>query len=171
MTIPLQCPSILPRESLLPRTLLLSTPSVSHSSHFPAIAAHRCGLEQIEKLHGWDTDTGVKLELHLGLGAGSVRGVDLGNHMRREFVVAGDALKQLSDSEQQAGSGELCVSPEAWRLVSDGCTGHEIPETDFGPGFHVVTHCNRQLKPPPAWRSILEKQLMAVRPVPKQVTL
>ena len=27
-----------------------------------------CALEQVERLHGWDTGQGVKLELHLGLG-------------------------------------------------------------------------------------------------------
>ena len=54
-----------------------------------------CALEQIERLHNWDTgEGGVKLQLHLGLGTGPVRGVDLGNRMRREYVVAGERLRR-----------------------------------------------------------------------------
>ena len=84
------------------------------------LRAVSCALEQVEKMHNWDTGEGIKLQLHLGLGAGTMRGVDLGNHMRREFVVAGDALKQLSDAEQQASSGQLVVSPQAWALGACG---------------------------------------------------
>lgn len=71
-----------------------------------------CALEQIQRMHNWDTQEGVRLQLHLGLGAGSVTGVDLGNQFRREYVVAGDPLKQLSEAEQQAHAGQLVVSPE-----------------------------------------------------------
>ena len=87
------------------------------------LRAIACALEQVDKLHNWDTGEGVKLQLHLGLGTGPVRGVDLGNHMRREFVVAGEPLKQLSEAEQQASSGQLVVSPAAWplRLGLGGC--------------------------------------------------
>ena len=34
-------------------------------------------------------------------------GVDLGNQFRREYVVAGEPLKQLSEAEQQARNGRL----------------------------------------------------------------
>ena len=124
-----------------------------------------CGLEQIQQLHDWDTrHGGVKLALHLGLGAGPVRGVDLGNHMRREYVVAGEALRQLSDAEQQAGSGQLCVSPEAWQLVSHACNGSTLPTTPpFGQGFMVVHKCSG-LRRPPHWRALLEEQLLNTTP-------
>ena len=121
-----------------------------------------CALEQIERLHNWDTgEGGVKLQLHLGLGTGPVRGVDLGNRMRREYVVAGEPLKQLSDAEQQASSGQLVVSPQAWELVKGVCTGRECElDPEFGPGFQVITRCEKLKTMPPHWRKLLEDQLL-----------
>ena len=63
-----------------------------------AARAIACALEQVDKLHNWDTGEGVKLQLHLGLGTGPVRGVDLGNHMRREYVVAGEFVEVTPDA-------------------------------------------------------------------------
>ena len=130
------------------------------------LRAVACALEQVEKLHNWDTGEGVKLQLHLGLGTGPVRGVDLGNHMRREYVVAGEPLKQLSDAEQQASSGQLVVSPAAWKLVSGQCSGSALPDDGFGPGFYVITKCNSKPKLPPHWRVVLEEQMCKETPVP-----
>ena len=128
-----------------------------------------CALEQLDKLHNWDTKVGVKLQLHLGLGAGAVRGVDLGNSMRREYVVAGEALRQLSEAEQQASSGQLVVSPEAWDMVSPVCSADTLPKhKDFGPGFKVVTKCTTTLRKPPHWRVLLQEQVLSQEEVPKE---
>ena len=130
-----------------------------------------CGLEQLQQLNNWDTKEGVMLQLHLGLGAGAVQGVDLGNFLRREFVVAGHALRQLSDAEQQAETGQLCVSPEAWALVQPHCVGTAVPNVktgNFGPGFKIITKCHRQPPLPPHWRAVLEEQLKSSPVVPEE---
>ena len=91
-----------------------------------------------------------------------MQGIDLGNFLRREYVVAGEALKQLSDAEQQADSGQLCVSPEAWALVMRHCSGSMISPGragKFRPGFHVISKCFRPPPLPPHWRMVLEEQL------------
>jgi class 3 adenylate cyclase len=106
-----------------------------------------CALEQVERLHGWDTGQGVKLELHLGLGTGPVKGVDLGNHMRREFVVAGEPLKQLSEAEQQASSGQLVVSPAAWELVASNCSGAQHSPRARTPLTHLHALIQHQQAP------------------------
>ena len=128
-----------------------------------------CAIEQLHRMHNWDTGRGEVLQLHLGLGAGRVRGVDLGNFLRREYVVAGEPLKQLSDAEQQAESGQLVVSPQAWKLVETVCDGYELPaDPAFGPGFHVVT---KSRKPPPLpahWRVVLEAQMKTASVVPAE---
>ena len=127
-----------------------------------------CALEQIQTLHNWDTKEGVMLQLHLGLGAGKVQGIDLGNPLRREFVVAGEPLKQLSDAEQQAESGQLVVSPEAWDYVRGHCSGTQVAtDPKFGPGFYVVTKCHDKPPLPPHWRVILQDQMKATSPPPK----
>ncbi|KAL1511572.1 hypothetical protein AB1Y20_006366 [Prymnesium parvum] len=119
-----------------------------------------CALEQIEKMHHWDTKEGVHLQLHLGLGAGTVLGVDLGNQFRREYVVAGEPLKQLSEAEQQASSGQLVVSPQAWDYVREVCTGTEAPDGEFGPGFHIVHTISSTLPSAPCWRAHLLEHLL-----------
>ena len=133
------------------------------------LRATACALEQLEKLNHWDTGRGVKLELHLGLGAGLVRGVDLGNHMRREYVVAGEPLRQLSEAEQQASNGELVVSPQAWEMIRGECAGRRLPQTaPFADGYYVVTRCSQPPPLPPHWREVLEVQMGAASPVPKE---
>jgi len=112
-----------------------------------------CALEQIKQMHNWDTKEGVHLQLHLGLGAGTVIGVDLGNQFRREYVVAGEPLKQLSEAEQQATSGQLVVSPQAWGYAREVCVGTECADEGFGPGFYVVHQINSQLPSTPHWKS------------------
>ena len=89
--------------------------------------AAACAVEQLsgaKKLHMWDTGEGVKLALHIGMGAGRVIGLDLGNPYRREYVVAGDPLRQLSEAEGRASAGECVVSPECWELIKgSGASG------------------------------------------------
>ena len=80
--------------------------------------------------------------------------------MRREYVVAGEALKQLSEAEQQADSGQLVVSPQAWGYVREQCSGTQLPaDGAFGPGFHVVTKCHKPPHLPPHWREVLERTM------------
>lgn len=120
-----------------------------------------CALAQIEAMHGWDTNEGVRLQLHLGLGAGTVLGVDLGNQFRREYVVAGEPLKQLSEAEQQAQSGQVVLSPQAWEYVREVCIGSPCPtHAEFGTGFAVVTQMRSRSVDVPHWRSHVVEALL-----------
>ena len=62
----------------------------------------------------------------------------------------------------QASSGQLVVSPEAWAYAREICTGSELPDSEFGPGFHVVHRITTTLPSAPHWKQhLLELMLQA----------
>jgi len=65
----------------------------------------------------------ASLNVHCGLGAGKVVGIHIGDEeSRREFVILGHPLNQLTDASQNANLGELVASPEALALLGERCT-------------------------------------------------
>jgi class 3 adenylate cyclase len=59
------------------------------------------------------------LNVHCGLGAGELAALHVGNADRREFLIIGHPIEQVSKSERLAALGELVGSPEAINLLSD----------------------------------------------------
>ena len=94
----------------------------------PAAAARavRCALALHERVHNYvawvDPKDKVQytLSLHIGVGVGTTTMLHLGGHNGRcELVFAGPPMTQSAAAEPLASSGETCLSPESWALVSD----------------------------------------------------
>jgi class 3 adenylate cyclase/tetratricopeptide (TPR) repeat protein len=79
-------------------------------------------------LHNYDAGNGVRLSLRLGVGAGEVMALHVGGVGGRwQFLLSGAPLLQVSRAEQRAAPGEAVLSPQAWELVRDACTGQILP--------------------------------------------
>jgi len=113
------------------------TPSCNHTPfELCCFRAAACCLEIHRRLHNFETGEGdVKLTLHIGVGAGAVRILQVGGQSDRfEYVIAGKPLEQISIAEPLASSGETVFSPEAWEKVKKYVVeGEPIPER---PTFH-----------------------------------
>lgn len=70
----------------------------------------------------------VLLKLHCGIGSGLIHCMCLGEEDRWEFLISGDPLRQVGAAESEAGIGEVCMSEEAYSLVSDKFPAVEMPE-------------------------------------------
>ncbi len=63
-------------------------------------------------------DTPIELQVHIGLGAGTVVGMHVGGgNDRCEYVIGGEPLQQITGAEHLAKAGEIVVSPQAWKLI------------------------------------------------------
>lgn len=86
--------------------------------------AAQCSLAVQATLRDYRVGNEVRLSLHIGIGAGEVFALHVGGVFGRwEFLVAGTPLTQMSTAEQQANSGQVVLSPEAWALVEADCVG------------------------------------------------
>lgn len=58
------------------------------------------------------------LNVHCGLGAGTITGVHVGdNTKRREYLILGDPIDQVAAASDAASLGELLASPEALAII------------------------------------------------------
>ena len=61
----------------------------------------------------------VALRMKVGIGAGEILAAQVGGVRDRwEYVIAGDPLRQTVQAEQQAGRGEIVLSPEAEAIIA-----------------------------------------------------
>ena len=82
-------------------------------------AVHTC-LQMVRLLDKFEG-----LRLHIGVGVGKTLFMHVGGVLDRwEFVMAGEALVQMSHAEEEAEAGDLCVSGEVWERVGKYCVGH-----------------------------------------------
>eukprot|EP00930_Biecheleria_cincta_P059413 TRINITY_DN4515_c0_g1_i1.p1 TRINITY_DN4515_c0_g1~~TRINITY_DN4515_c0_g1_i1.p1 ORF type:complete len:1031 (-),score=178.55 TRINITY_DN4515_c0_g1_i1:333-3425(-) len=108
------------------------------------LRACACCIEIHKRLHMFDTGVdGVFLCLHIGIGCGDVRILQVGGaeppetHVPRlEYFLAGPALEQIAEAEPLAKSGETCLSPEAWKHVQSCVVAGEALE--LRPEFHLL---------------------------------
>ena len=78
------------------------------------------------------------LRLHVGVGVGKTFFMHVGGVLDRwEFVMAGEALVQMSMAEGEAEAGDLCVSGEVWKRIGQYCYGHPTV-TSMGKGFGLL---------------------------------
>ncbi len=95
---------------------------------FPSYFSHVAEIQ--EKLRTYNA-AGVKLTLHIAIAVGKLSALHIGGTDGRwEFFMAGygsrDAFVQIRSALEKSKSGEICVSPEMWKLVSDIAEGKEI---------------------------------------------
>lgn len=119
-------------------------PRTAQSRHYRLLeecvaAAATCGAKIIHKCSDYPVfengDSGTKgagehistLDVHCGLGSGRVVGVHVGNKKRREYLILGTPIEQVTLAAHYASLGELYASPEALEVMSkkyklfDGC--------------------------------------------------
>ena len=90
--------------------------------------AGRCALAVQSALGGYETLDGLRLSLRIGVGAGEVMALRVGGDGGRwQLLLAGTPVVQGGLAEQKAARGEVVLSPEAWELGHDGCTGERLP--------------------------------------------
>jgi class 3 adenylate cyclase len=66
----------------------------------------------------------IELSLRIGVSAGEVVLLDVGGTLdRRELLVGGSAVPQMTTATRAAQPGQVVVAPEAWALVEDVCVG------------------------------------------------
>ena len=69
------------------------------------------------------------IKTHTGLGYGEVKIYYVGGvNDRWSYVVAGNAVEQLTTTVAQAESGQVVVSPQLWEVVHHYCVGRIIGE-------------------------------------------
>lgn len=100
------------------------------------LRASACCLEIHKRLHNFETgEGGVRLTLHIGVGAGDITILQVGGmHGRYEYVIAGSPMEQTAVAEPLAGSGETVLSPQAWEKVQHTVVAG-VPLTEGPPGF------------------------------------
>jgi class 3 adenylate cyclase/tetratricopeptide (TPR) repeat protein len=109
---------------------IVAWPDVDTDEDLPALTlrAAQCGLELMSILNGYAVTPGIVLSLKAGIGAGEVWAGSVGGVRDRWlFLVGGDPLEQMATAERQARGGEVVLSPAAWALVRERCTGQPRP--------------------------------------------
>jgi class 3 adenylate cyclase/tetratricopeptide (TPR) repeat protein len=104
-----------------------------------------CGLEIATELGEVEVEGDARLSLKVGLCAGEVAATHVGGlDGRWLFLLAGEAMAQLSSVEAQMQTGTLTASPEAWALVSSRFVGQRLER-----GHVRVRTTEQQLAPRP----------------------
>ncbi len=85
-----------------------------------AVAAQAavCALEVQGRVAGLELADGIRLALHIGIGAGPAAVWVLeGTAGHCECVVAGACVRQSASAHERAEGGEVVLAPEAWELI------------------------------------------------------
>jgi class 3 adenylate cyclase len=87
-----------------------------------ALTACLCGRELLLSCGLYTAfygDVEIRLSLHCGVGVADVPCYWVGKSGRWEFLITGDALRQIASTEPEASSGEIVISPETYELVQN----------------------------------------------------
>jgi class 3 adenylate cyclase len=108
--------------------LLAAWPAIDEDLAVSTWRASHAALVVRAALHDYQAGNGVRLSLRLGVGAGEVMALHVGGVGGRwQLLLSGAPLLQVSQAEQRAAPGEVVLSPQAWELVRDACTGQLLP--------------------------------------------
>ncbi|XP_074465203.1 adenylate cyclase type 10-like [Larus michahellis] len=79
--------------------------------------------QQIQKKYGRrDTDVGQKIQLKIGISAGTMSLPVFGDESWQHFCIFGPCLAEVRDAEEVAGAGEVVLSATCWEL----CEQHRL---------------------------------------------
>src|SRR5688572_28782992 len=93
------------------------------------LRAAQCSLVAQKELLNYEASAGVRLSMRMAIGVGKADVMYIGGAFGRwEFLIAGESILQVSLAERQALPGQVVLSPEAWALVQDTCTGTPLQE-------------------------------------------
>jgi len=112
-------------------TLIWVADGKNNTPTCPHVAIYRCCqacLHINKEIEDYETPVAdVKFSFHTGLGYGQVSILQFGGIFEQwRFSVAGEPKAQISVAEKLASSGEICLSPEAARLLTEACSAFNI---------------------------------------------
>ena len=116
-------------------------PDASSALREATVRAALCAHDIHEKIGGADGFLGfsdpdgdaskdVRMFLHIGLGCGDMTSQVVGGAFsRKEYILAGPPLTQISQAEPMAKGCETVASPEAWAMIKSCSKGQELKQT------------------------------------------
>jgi class 3 adenylate cyclase/tetratricopeptide (TPR) repeat protein len=123
--------------------LLAVWPATEEGVAAAARRAGRCALAVGSALHDYQSVDGQRLSLRMGIGAGEVVTLNVGEadgHLR--LLLSGAPLVQMCHAERRAAPGAVVLSPETWTLAAEFGAGVALPS-----GFVRLTAMDA---PPPS---------------------
>lgn len=97
-----------------------------------------CGADVVSKCSDYPvfTNEGIQistLNVHCGIAFGQMAGVHVGNdYNRREFVILGETIDQVTKACDAATYGELMASPEAYEILQRGIPQSQVDSFSKG---------------------------------------
>ncbi len=89
------------------------------------LRAAQCGLVAQKELSDYQASANTRLSMRMAIGVGETNAMYVGGAFGRwEFLVAGEPILQVSLAEKLTKPGRVVLSPEAWALVQDTCSGN-----------------------------------------------
>eukprot|EP00466_Bigelowiella_natans_P009463 jgi/Bigna1/79176/fgenesh1_pg.60_\ len=82
-----------------------------------ALAATACCMELQRELSDYKATEDVTLNIHVGVGAGELTEMILGQQNSAEYIITGQPIKDMGDSEGLSHSKEVVISPLVWDLI------------------------------------------------------
>ncbi len=97
------------------------------------LRAAQCGMVAQKELSNYQASASTRLSMRMAIGVGNTSTMYVGGSFGRwEFLIAGEPVLQVSLAEKQTQPGQVVLSPEAWALVQDVCTGNLL-QPENGP--------------------------------------
>lgn len=91
------------------------------------LRAAQCGLVAQKELSNYQASANARLSMRMAIGVGTTSTMYMGGSFGRwEFMIAGEPMLQVSMAEKHTNPGQVVLSPEAWSLVQDTCTGKPV---------------------------------------------
>lgn len=88
--------------------------------------AAACGLRVQEAMHGRHVDEGIKLSMRVMIGGGDLHHAIVGGIFDRyELTVWGSPMEQLAQVRPIGTAGDVVLSRQAWREISDTAVGEQ----------------------------------------------
>ena len=86
-----------------------------------------CSLAIQQSLDGYTAEQDSQLSLRIGIAAGKISVVHVGGvYGRWEFLIAGEALAQVSMAVHRAQPGNIVLSPETWVYLGKDAQGRAV---------------------------------------------
>ncbi|KAK1202220.1 ADCYA cyclase, partial [Pygoscelis papua] len=82
----------------------------------------QCSWQIQQKCGSRDTRVGQKVQLKIGISAGSMSLLTVGDRRRQYFLICGQVLGEVCEAEQLANAGEVVLSATSWEL----CEQHRL---------------------------------------------
>lgn len=99
---------------------LMALWSVPYATDLPpqVVLACHCALQMLEDMKGYMAG-GCPLTLHSGIGAGQISHLHVGGtNGRREYLICGEFIDQVSECEKKAESGQVYISHTAFSIAA-----------------------------------------------------